>query len=222
MKLQIKQLSLPLPQFTLEVDVDLANERTAIFGPSGAGKTSLLECIAGLRKPQTSKITLDDQLFDDTAQNYSLPIRLRKIGYVPQDDSLFPHFSVRGNLLYGRNGKSGDQALSFDHVISFLDISALLDRDVRSLSRGQNQRVVIARALLSAPRLLLLDEPLTALDAKLKDAILEQLRSLHREFGIPILYVTHDPVEAKELCDEVLMFDAGKIIARGEPSNLLN
>jgi molybdate transport system ATP-binding protein len=221
MKLQIKQLSLRLEQFTLEVDVDLVNERTAIFGPSGSGKTSLLEAIAGLRKPQTAKITLNDQLFDDTVRNYSLPIRLRRIGYVPQDDSLFPHFSVRRNLLYGRNGKSGNQALSFEHVTSFLDISSLLDRDVRSLSRGQNQRIVIARALLSAPRLLLLDEPLTALDAKLKDAILEQLRSLHREFGIPILYVTHDPGETKELCDEVLMLESGKIIARGSPRELL-
>ena len=221
MKLQIQQLSLRLEQFVLEVDVDLMDARTAIFGPSGSGKTSLLETIAGLRKPQTAKITLDDQLFDDTAWNYSLPIRRRRIAYVPQDDSLFPHFSVRGNLLYGRNGRSTDQALSFEHVISFLDISSVLDRDVRSLSRGQNQRIVIARALLSAPRLLLLDEPLTALDAKLKNVILEQLHSLHDEFGIPMLYVTHDPAEAIKICEEVLILESGKITARGCPGELL-
>lgn len=221
MKLEIRQLSLRLEQFSLEANVDLENTRTAIFGPSGAGKTSLLETIAGLRKPEAARITLDNQLFESTAQNYSLPIRLRKIGYVPQDDSLFPHLSVRRNLLYGSNGKPKDQTLSFEHVTSFLEITSLLDRDVHSLSRGENQRIVIARALLSAPRLLLLDEPLTALDAKLKNAILEQLRSLHREFGIPILYVTHDPTEAIEICEEVLMLESGKIIARGSPRELL-
>jgi molybdate transport system ATP-binding protein len=222
MKLEIRQLSLRLEQFSLEADVDLENPRTAIFGPSGAGKTSLLETIAGLRQPQMAKIKLDGELFQDTAQNCSCPIRLRKIGYVPQDDSLFPHFSVRRNLLYGNNGETKTQALSFERVTNFLEITPLLDRDVRSLSRGENQRVVIARALLSAPRLLLLDEPLTALDAKLKNAILEQLRSLHQEFGIPMLYVTHDPVEAIEICDEVLMLEAGRIAGRGNPKQLLN
>ena len=221
MKLEIRQLSLRLEQFTLEANVDLHSARTGIFGPSGSGKTSLLETIAGLRDPETASIALDNQLFESTAQNYSLPIRLRRIGYVPQDDSLFPHLSVRRNLLYGNNGNSKDQTLSFEHVTSFLQITSLLDRHVQSLSRGENQRTVIARALLSAPRLLLLDEPLTALDAKLKEVILEQLRSLHHEFGIPILYVTHDPTEAIELCEEVLMLDSGKIIARGSPRELL-
>ncbi|HEY7000502.1 MAG TPA: ATP-binding cassette domain-containing protein [Candidatus Udaeobacter sp.] len=221
MKLEIRALSLRLEQFTLELNVDLQNARTGIFGPSGAGKTSLLESIAGLRKPETARIRLDDCLFEDTEQDYSLPVRLRKIGYVPQDDSLFPHLSVRRNLLYGTDGQSKQNTFSFDHVISFLKIGALLDRDVRSLSRGENQRIVIARALLSAPRLLLLDEPLTALDAGLKETILEQLRSLHDEFGIPMLYVTHDPAEAIESCEEVLMLESGKITARGHPGELL-
>jgi molybdate transport system ATP-binding protein len=221
MNLEIRQLTLHLKQFTLVVNADLHCARTGIFGPSGAGKTSLLETVAGLRKPETATISLDGRLYENTEQNYSLPVRLRKIGYVPQHDSLFPHFSVRRNLLYGSNGKSKDQTLSFEHVTSFLEITSLLDRDVHSLSRGENQRIVIARALLSAPRLLLLDEPLTALDAKLKDAILEQLRLLHREFGIPILYVTHDPTEAIQICEEVLMLEAGKITARGSPGELL-
>jgi molybdate transport system ATP-binding protein len=221
MKLEIRALSLRLEQFTLELNVDLRNARTGIFGPSGAGKTSLLESIAGLRKPETAKIRLDNRLFEDTEQAYSLPVRLRKIGYVPQDDSLFPHLSVRRNLLYGTDGKSMEDTFSFDHVISFLKIGALLDRDVRSLSRGENQRIVIARALLSAPRLLLLDEPLTALDAGLKETILRQLRSLHKEFGIPMLYVTHDPAEAIESCEEVLMLESGKITAQGRPGELL-
>jgi ABC-type molybdate transport system ATPase subunit len=161
-------------------------------------------------------------LFEDTEQAYSLPVRLRRIGYVPQDDSLFPHLSVRRNLLYGTDGKSKHDTFSFDHVISFLKIGSLLARDVRSLSRGENQRIVIARALLSAPRLLLLDEPLTALDASLKETILHQLRSLHYEFGIPMLYVTHDPVEANEICEEILILAAGRLISRGNPRELLS
>ena len=221
MKLEIRRLSLRLEQFTLKIDVDLQKERTGIFGPSGAGKTSLLESIAGLRTPQTAMISLDGRLYENTAQNYSLPVRLRKIGYVPQDDSLFPHLSVRRNLLYGIDGNAKHDTFSFDHVLSFLEIGPLLDRDVRSLSRGENQRIVIARALLSAPRLLLLDEPLTALDAKLKNAILEQLRSLHNEFGIPMMYVTHDPAEAIKICEEVLMLESGKITALGHPGQLL-
>jgi len=221
MKLEIRRLSLRLEQFTLKIDVDLQRERTGIFGPSGAGKTSLLESIAGLRTPQTAMISLDGRLYENTAQNYSLPVRLRKIGYVPQDESLFPHLSVRRNLLYGIDGNAKHDTFSFDHVLSFLEIGPLLDRDVRSLSRGENQRIVIARALLSAPRLLLLDEPLTALDAKLKNAILEQLRSLHNEFGIPMMYVTHDPAEAIKICEEVLMLESGKITARGHPGQLL-
>ena len=221
MKLEIHKLSLQLKQFMLKVNTDLHSARTGIFGPSGAGKTSLLESIAGLRKPETAIISLDDLLYVNTEQNYSLPVRMRNIGYVPQDDSLFPHFSVRRNLLYGANGKTEHVTFSFDHVVSFLQIAPLLDRDVRSLSRGENQRIVIARALLSAPRLLLLDEPLTALDAKLKNAILEQLGCLHDEFAIPMLYVTHDPAEAIEICEEVLMLESGKITARGRPTELL-
>ena len=221
MKLAIRQLSLRLAQFTLGVDVDIEHARTSIFGPSGSGKTSLLETIAGLRKPERAKISFNGQLFNDSARNYSLPIRLRKLGYVPQYDSLFPHLSVQRNLLYGSDGEPKDQTFEFRHVIDFLEIGHLLDRHVRSLSRGENQRVVIARALLSAPQLLLLDEPLTALDAKLKDAILQQLRALHREFAIPMLFVTHDPVEAIAICEEVLLLQAGRIIGRGEPKQLL-
>ena len=221
MKLAIRQLSLRLQQFTLGVDVDLQHARTAIFGPSGAGKTSLLETIAGLRKPDTANISFNDRLFDDSSRNYSLPVRLRRLGYVPQYDSLFPHLSVRRNLLYGSDGKSKDGTLEFHHITDFLEIGHLLDRHVRSLSRGENQRVVIARALLSAPQLLLLDEPLTSLDAKLKTTILQQLQALHREFGIPMLFVTHDAAEAIAICEDVLLLNEGRITARGEPAKLL-
>ena len=129
--------------------------------------------------------------------------------------------SVQRNLLYGSNGERKDHILKFHHVIDFLEIGHLLDHHVRSLSRGENQRVVIARALLSAPQLLLLDEPLTSLDAKLKNAILQQLQALHREFGIPMLFVTHDVAEAIEISEEVLLLQAGRITGRGDPAKLL-
>jgi molybdate transport system ATP-binding protein len=222
MKLQIHGLSLKLAQITLEVDISLQNPRTAIFGHSGAGKTSLLETIAGLRKPQRGEIRLNNELFESAGQNYSRPIRRRGIGYVPQYDSLFPHFSVRQNLLYGMDNHSPDSNLSFDHITGFLEIGRLLDRSIGGLSRGENQRVVVGRALLSQPRLLLLDEPLTALDTKLKEAILQQLGSLYQEFRIPILFVTHDPTEAVRLCDEVVKIEMGKVIARGSPKAILS
>jgi molybdate transport system ATP-binding protein len=220
-KLEIRGLLLHLAQITLEADITLQNARTAIFGPSGAGKTSLLETIAGLRRPERAEILLNDELFESTQQSYSLSVRRRGIGYVPQYDSLFPHLAVRRNLLYGAKTESSAGSISFEHVIGFLGIEPLLDRDVRTLSRGENQRVVIGRALLSRPRLLLLDEPLTGLDVMLKGAILDQLGSLYEEFGIPTLFVTHEPGEAIRLCDEVIKVDSGKIIARGTPESLL-
>jgi molybdate transport system ATP-binding protein len=222
MRLEISQVRLPLSQFCLELDVVLNKSRTVIFGPSGAGKTSLLETIAGLRNPVRGRIVLDDCLFDEIESAYALAIRKREVGYVPQDDSLFPHLSVRHNLLYGHNRQNGrNAAVSFDHVIAFLEIKSLLERNVSSLSRGENQRIVLARALLSGPRLLLLDEPLTGLDARLKGAILEQLQSLHHEFHIPMLYVTHDSAEAIAICDEVLMMETGQMTGRGDPRKLL-
>ncbi len=221
MKLQLRGVFLRLSTFALRVDAELTSARTAIFGPSGAGKTSLLEIIVGLRHASVGSIQFDEVVFDDQATKVHLPIRERRIGYVPQDDTLFPHFSARRNLLFGRRHHEESAAFSIAHVTEFLRIDALLDRDVRSLSRGEKQRIALGRALLSAPRLLLLDEPLTGLDAKLKSTVLEQLAALHCEFGVPMLYVTHDPAEAIEICDEVLLLEAGEIIARGHPRDLL-
>ena len=145
---------------------------------------------------------------------------MRKIGYVSQDDSLFPHFDVRRNLLYGRPPVCRDPAFALEHVTRFLQIDGLLHRNVRQLSRGERQRVTIGRALLSEPQLLLLDEPLTGLDRNLREAILEQLKILPNEFNLPMLYVTHDRAEAIELCDEALLIERGKIMMRGNPKEL--
>ncbi|MGI8891276.1 MAG: ATP-binding cassette domain-containing protein [Chthoniobacterales bacterium] len=219
MKLELRKIRLPLSEFILEVDVELMSPRTAIFGPSGAGKTSLLEIVAGLREADCELIRFQETTFANLSR--SLPVRQRRVGYVPQDDSLFPHFDVRKNLLFGRPTASKNPAFSLEHVTRFLQIDGLLERDVRQLSRGERQRVTIGRALLSEPRLLLLDEPLTGLDGALRDTILGQLKILPNEFDLPMLYVTHDRMEAIELCEEVLLIERGKIVARGMPKELL-
>ena len=212
-------MQLALQEFTLEINVDLTSERTAIFGPSGAGKTSLLEVIAGLRDARCEAIRFDGVTFADSS--HSLPVRDRQIGYVPQDDLLFPQFDVRRNLLYGRPRIPHNAAFSLEHVTSFLDIESLLRRNVRELSRGERQRVTIGRALLSEPRLLLLDEPLTGLDGRLREIILQQLKSLPNEFKVPILYVTHDRSEAIEVCEEALLLERGKVVGHGPARELL-
>lgn len=215
MKLSLGKICLPLAGFDLEVDLELTAERTGIFGPSGAGKTSLLETIAGLRPATCETLRFNSVNFAD------LPVRERRIGYVPQDDSLFPHLDVRHNLLYGRPTAAQDPKFSLAHVTQFLGIEPLLERDVRQLSRGERQRVTIGRALLSEPRLLLLDEPLTGLDRELRETILEQLRRLPNEFDLPMLYVTHDRTEAIALCEEVVLIERGRIVGRGAPGELL-
>src|SRR4051794_30299597 len=196
MSLVLKNISLPLASFTLEADLDIQGRVTAIFGPSGAGKTSLLDLIAGLRRPASAFIQLNDQVLTDTSRRLFVPVRHRGIGYVPQDLALFPHLSVRQNLLYGH--KANDQAgplFGFEHVVDVLEIQPLLSRSVTELSGGERQPVALARALLASPRLLLLDEPLASLDLKLKARIIPYLARIRDEFRLPMLYVTHDRFE---------------------------
>ncbi|MGH9694983.1 MAG: ATP-binding cassette domain-containing protein [Bryobacteraceae bacterium] len=220
MKLELRKVRLPLSGFVLEVDTEITTARTGIFGPSGAGKTSLLETLAGLRAASCEVMRFNETIFAES--NRAMPVRRRRVGYVPQDDSLFPHLDVRRNLLYGRPREARDPAFSFAHVTRFLEIEPLLERGVQKLSRGERQRVTIGRALLSEPRLLLLDEPLTGLDRKLRESILEQLKKLPNEFNLPMLYVTHDRAEAIALCDEVLLIERGKIVGRGLPADLFS
>jgi len=213
MKLALKGLSLPLREFALEADVILERRSTAIFGPSGAGKTSLLDVIAGLRRPASAWIEFNGRLLADTARGVDLPPRLRRIGYVSQDLALFPHLSVRNNLLYGsRGGGAGGDVFSYDHVTRVLEIGPLAERAVTELSGGEQQRVALARALLASPQLLLLDEPLASLDSALKTRIIPYLARVRDEFGTPMLYVTHDRAEARALCEEVLEMWRGKIV----------
>lgn len=216
MTLRLQNISLPLAEFPLELDVEFSTRVTGIFGASGAGKTSLLELIAGLRTPSTARIVLGETVLTDTSANIHLPARERHIAYVPQDLALFPHLSARGNVLFGHKpGIVAGEAFQLEHVVRVLELAPLLDRRIDRLSGGEKQRVALARALLTAPRLLLLDEPLSGLDARLKGQILPFLRRLKDEFPLPMIYVTHHMDEARGLCDEVLLIDRGRVTSRG-------
>jgi len=191
---------LPLAHFTLEASVEMNARTTALYGPSGAGKTSLLEVIAGLRTPARGDVEIHGRLVND------VPPRKRHVGYVPQDDALFPHLSVRQNITYGG---PIDEA-----VINVLEIAHLLDRDVKKLSGGERKRVALARALLSHPAVLLLDEPLSGVDAELRTRVLEHLVRVRDEFPIPMIYVTHDRDEASVICEEMVMLERGRVVGQ--------
>ena len=215
MSLLLQNIRVPLADFTLEIDVELQAHVTAISGVSGAGKTTLLDTIAGLRRPQSAVIRLEGRTLTDTGAGIGVPPHRRGIGYVPQDLALFPHLTAGENLCYGRKPKTEREgAFSLTQVTGVLDLEGLTERRISQLSGGEKQRVALGRALLSAPQLLLLDEPLASLDARLKGRILPYLRRVRETFPIPILYVSHDPGEAAALCDEVLTLDGGKIVGR--------
>jgi molybdate transport system ATP-binding protein len=219
MNLLLQKISLPLASFVLEVDVEIRNRCVGVFGPSGAGKTSLLDLVAGLRRPPSAFIQFDGQVLTDTVSGVRVPARRRGIGYVPQDLALFPHLSVKQNLLYGRKADAGTTGLfSLEHVTEVLEIQPLIARGVLDLSGGEKQRVALARALLTSPRLLLLDEPLAGLDTGLKARILPYLARVRDEFKLPMLYVSHNADEISALCDEVMVMNRGKIVSRNPVS----
>jgi molybdate transport system ATP-binding protein len=221
MSVELQGVRLPLAYFTLEVDATLDGRVTAIFGASGAGKTSLLELIAGLRRPAAGRVRVDGTTLTDVAARAFVSPGSRAVGYVPQEGALFPHLSVRKNLLYGHDASRPHPAgLTFEHVAAVLEITALTERTIGTLSGGEKQRVALGRALLAAPRLLLLDEPLAGLDAPLRERLLPYLARVRDEFAIPMLYVTHSPDEVVALCDSVLVLAAGRVIAHGRPADL--
>jgi molybdate transport system ATP-binding protein len=189
---------------------------TALFGPSGAGKTSLINMIAGLLKPDRGRIELDGETLDDIAHRIHLPAHRRRIGYVFQDARLFPHLSVAQNLDYGRrmNGLPFDNSEQA-RIVRLLDLEGLLQRRPGKLSGGEKQRVALGRALLSRPRLLLMDEPLGSLDEERKSDILPYLIRLRDQAGVPMVYVSHDAGEVRRLATQVIRVQGGKIIAQG-------
>ncbi|MCR6699932.1 MAG: ATP-binding cassette domain-containing protein [Dokdonella sp.] len=183
----------------------------ALFGDSGAGKTTVLNAIAGLLTPSAGRIVLDGTVLFDHDAGICLPVARRQIGYVFQDGRLFPHLSVRANLLYGARARGRDGA-DFDRIVDLLDLGALLARMPAQLSGGERQRVAIGRALLSAPRILLLDEPLTGLHREARDQVLDHLVRLKLELGLAMLLVSHQPAEAIALADEVVLMQSGAVL----------
>jgi molybdate transport system ATP-binding protein len=209
-------LTLPLPRFALRVKETLPGGVTAILGPSGAGKTSLLESLAGLRRA-SGRIAVNGEALLDTARGLALPPEKRHVGYVPQDSGLFPHLSVLGNVRFGAHA---DRA-AVDAAIDTLEIRALLGRPPGTLSGGERQRVALARALATRPRLLLLDEPLAALDVRLRERVLPWLLRVRDEWALPCLYVTHNVGEALAAAAHALTLREGRVESAGEPRALL-
>ena len=194
---------------------------TALFGPSGSGKTSVVEMIAGLRRPDAGRIRLDGEVLLDTYQSVVLPSHRRHVGAVFQDQLLFPHLSVEGNLRYGARRRRSKNGIPFDRVVDVLELGPLLDRRPANLSGGERQRVAIGRALLSRPKLLLMDEPLVALDEALRYRILAYLERIVAEWSLPILFVSHGQAEVRRLADWVVILDAGQVVTEGPPAEAL-
>jgi molybdate transport system ATP-binding protein len=216
------QFELVQDGFTLRIDERVDGRVVAIVGPSGSGKTTVLEAIAGLRTPRAGRIAIGDRTLFSSADGIDLPARDRRVGYVPQDALLFPHMSVRRNILYGFHGAVGAGGAApgnrppVETVLAMLEIEALGDRPVTALSGGERQRVAVARAIMSGPLLLLLDEPLAAVDVPLRRRIVPSLERVRDELQVPMIYVTHDRGEAAAIADWTLALDAGRVVASGE------
>ena len=205
-----------LGEFTLAAKFEVAGGATALFGPSGAGKTSIANLIAGLLRPDRGRIALDGVVLFDAATRIDVPPHRRRVGYVFQEGRLFPHMSVRRNLDFGRwmSGLARDEAAT-RHIVELLDLGRLLDRRPGKLSGGERQRVAIGRALLMRPRLLLLDEPLASLDAARKREILPYLMRLRDEEKVPMLYVSHFADEVRHIATQVVRLEEGRVAAQG-------
>ncbi|GAB4068134.1 molybdenum ABC transporter ATP-binding protein [Ancylobacter sonchi] len=196
---------------------------TALFGRSGAGKTTIIQAVAGVVRPDRGRIVVDGETYFDSAGGIDVPIERRRAGYVFQDARLFPHMSVERNLRYGqRRARGADAGIGFDAVVELLGIGHLLGRRPHTLSGGEKQRVAIGRALLSQPRLLLMDEPLAALDAARKAEILPYLERLRDEMKLPILYVSHSLEEVLRLSDRVVALKDGQQIAEGSVAEVMS
>jgi len=221
---------------SLDVDIDHARDNfriaarfaaapglTALFGRSGAGKTTLIDIVGGLVRPDRGRVAVDGQVLVDTERGIFVPSHHRRIGYVFQDSRLFPHLSVRRNLLYGRwfNRDAGGTSADLNSVVDLLGIGHLLERRPASLSGGEKQRVAIGRALLAHPQLLLMDEPLAALDEARRGEILPYIERLRDEMGVPILYVSHSVAEVARLATTVVILTDGKVTAVGPVADIL-
>jgi len=219
------RVHLPLASFALDVELSSSARRLGLFGPSGAGKTALIEAVAGWRKLRGGRIELGGRTLLDSERGVDLALEQRDLGHVPQDALLFPHLDVRGNLAAGvkrARRNSADPRALLQRVVDVLELGALLERMPATLSGGERQRVALGRALCSGPRALLLDEPLASLDLPLRRRILPYLIRVAEEFALPLLHVSHDPTEITVLCDEVALLERGRITAQGRPADVFS
>lgn len=200
-----------LEAFALQVSFVLASHGiTVLWGASGSGKTTLLQCLAGLLRPDAGRIACREAVWFDAERGVCLAPERRGLGYVFQDVRLFPHLSVRSNMLFGRRFR-GPSGVSFEDVVALLGLGRLLHRTPSDLSGGEKQRVAVGRALLACPELLLMDEPLTGLDRGKREEIMAYVKAIPERFGVPILYVTHSDAERRFLADRVLNIEDGKL-----------
>jgi len=219
----IAQFSLDYGSFQLSVDLNLPGTGiTVLFGPSGSGKTTLLRCIAGLQRATQGYLAINGDIWQNSTRNLFLPPHKRSLGYVFQEANLFPHLTVKGNLQFGLKRIGQYQNANFQHILELLGIEHLLERMPDRLSGGERQRVAIARALVLNPKILLMDEPLAALDFKRKQEIQPYLHQLHQELNIPVIYVTHSQQEVAQLADHLVIMDEGKMLASGPLSETLS
>ncbi len=227
--------------FHLDLRETIAARTVALFGPSGSGKTTTLDAVAGLRRPDEGVIRIGRHVLFDSGRGVDVPVYERRVGYVPQDLALFPHLDVRRNVLYGARRRTaadgpgrmqkrrrgvdapGPQPLRGPHasVLELLEIDTLLSRPVDGLSGGERQRVALARALMTAPDLLLLDEPLAALDLGLRHRILPYLERVRDELGTPMIYVSHVADEVLRIADRVIVLEVGRAVRSGAPAEVL-
>jgi len=212
----VVEIEKKLGEFAVNASFASESGATVLFGPSGAGKTSIINMIAGLLAPDRGRIVLEGEVLFDDAARVNLAVWRRRIGYVFQEGRLFPHLSIKHNLDYGRwmGGHPADPA-AFAHAVELLDIGHLLDRRPGKLSGGERQRVAVGRALLMRPRLLLLDEPLASLDSARKADILPYLERLRDEARVPMIYVSHDAAEVTRIATRVVRIEGGKVAATG-------
>ena len=209
-------------EFALDVDFAIRAGFTILFGTSGSGKTTLLDCIAGLAKPDSGRIAIANRVVFDPSKHTDLPVAKRHIGYVFQSLALFPHLTIEQNVQYGiADLPQAERAARASAILQAFRIPHLSSRYPREISGGESQRVALARTLVTDPAVLLLDEPLAALDASTKAKIIDDLRQWNRAHGIPILYVTHSRDEVFALGDRVLVLDAGRIVAQGTPHEVI-
>ncbi len=193
----------------------------ALFGRSGSGKSTVVNALAGLLRPDTGRIVVDGEVLFDAARGINLPVEARGVGYVFQEGLLFPHLSARQNLLYGAR-RAGTGSIGFDHAVALLGIEALLERRPATLSGGEKQRVAIGRALLSNPRILLMDEPLASLDAGRRGGILRLIERVRDEMKVRIVYVSHSIGEVTRLADDVVLMHQGSVAAHGPVGEIFN